>query len=87
MRNGSDIRGNDLAANLEEVHRHPDWIDHPANVFILLAATKAGVDFLAALNTRHFLDDPEVARKSGVRLGTPGDALAWVRTRLERLED
>lgn len=71
----------------EEIHRHLDWIGHPVDVPILLAASKAGVDFLATLNTRHFLDDPEVARKSGLRLGTPGDALAWVRARLERFED
>jgi predicted nucleic acid-binding protein len=67
----------------EEVQRHLDWIGHPADVPILLAASKAEVDFLVTLNTRHFLDDPEVTRKSGLRLGTPGDGLSWVRARLE----
>ncbi len=57
-------------------------ISHAADVPILLAAMKAGVDFLVTLNRRHFLDDPEVAARSGLRLGTPGDALAWVRGRL-----
>jgi predicted nucleic acid-binding protein len=66
----------------EDVNKHRNWISHPADVPILLAAYRAGVDFLATLNTRHFLDDPDVARKSGLRLGTPGDALAWVRARL-----
>jgi hypothetical protein len=31
------------------------------------------------LNRRHFIDDPAVAAHSGLRIGTPGDALAWVR--------
>ena len=34
---------------------------------------------LVTLNRRHFIDDPEVARRSDLRIGTPGDALAWVR--------
>ena len=67
----------------EDVHQHMDWISHAADLPILLAASRAGVGYLATLNTRHFLADPEVARKSGIRLGTPGDALAWVRSRLE----
>ncbi|WP_423226639.1 hypothetical protein [Candidatus Amarolinea aalborgensis] len=34
---------------------------------------------LVTLNRRHFIEDPEVARRSGLRIETPGDALAWVR--------
>jgi hypothetical protein len=30
-------------------------------------------------NQRHFIDDPSVAARSGLRIGAPGDALAWVR--------
>jgi predicted nucleic acid-binding protein len=66
----------------EEVQKHLDWISHAADVPILLAARRASVDFLATLNTRHFLDDPQVSRRSGLRIGTPGDGLAWVRQRL-----
>jgi predicted nucleic acid-binding protein len=66
----------------EDVRQHLDWIRHPADVPIFLAAYRARVDFLATLNTRHFLDDPEVARKSWLRRGTTGDVLAWVRGRL-----
>jgi len=40
------------------------------------------VDFLATHNRKHFLDDPKVAELSGLRIGTPGDALAWVRENL-----
>jgi predicted nucleic acid-binding protein len=66
----------------EEVQKHLDWIGHAADVPILLAARRANVDFLVTLNTRHFLDDVPVARRSGLRIGTPGDGLAWVRQRL-----
>lgn len=66
----------------EEVQKHLDWISHAADVPILLAARRANVDFLVTLNTRHFLDDPQVSRRSGLRIGTPGDGLAWVRQRL-----
>lgn len=66
----------------EEVQTHLDWIGHAADVPILLAARRANVDFLVTLNTRHFLNDPEVSRRSGLRIGTPGDGLAWVRQRL-----
>jgi predicted nucleic acid-binding protein len=69
---------------IEEVFDHRDWINHPADVPILVAAARARVDFLATLNTKHFIDDPKVARRSGLRIGTPGDALAWVREQLSK---
>ena len=43
---------------------------------------QAGVDYLMTLNRKHFLDDPQVAASSGPRIGTPGEALAWVRGRM-----
>jgi predicted nucleic acid-binding protein len=69
----------------EEVQKHLDWISHPADVPILVAARRANVDFLATLNTKHFLVDPGVSERSGLRIGTPGDALSWVRERLSKL--
>ncbi len=66
----------------EDVQSCLDWISHAAGVPILVAARQARVDFLATLNTRRFLNGPEVARKSELCVGTPGDALAWVRERL-----
>jgi predicted nucleic acid-binding protein len=69
-----------------EVRQHLDWISHPADVPILVAASHARVDFMCTLNTRHFIDDPAVAIKSGLRIGTPGDALAWVREQLAKME-
>jgi hypothetical protein len=62
-------------------------VTHAADVPILVAAIKARVGFLATLNRRHFLDDPEVARRAGLPIGTPGDALAWVRGELQRVSE
>ncbi len=66
----------------EEVQNCQDWISHLADVPILVAAAHANVDFLVTLNTKHFIDDPEVSRRSGLRIGTPGDALKWVREQI-----
>ena len=65
-----------------EVEIHGDIIAHRADVPIVVAAMRAGTDFLVTFNRRHFIDDPGVAVRSGLRMGTPGDALAWVRERL-----
>ena len=70
--------------HLEEVLQHQDWVSHAADVSILVAAVSSRVDFLATLNTKHFLEDPQVANRSGLRIGTPGDALAWVRKQLSK---
>jgi predicted nucleic acid-binding protein len=67
-----------------EVRKHLDWISHAADVPILVAAARANVDFLVTLNTRHFIEDVNVSRRSGLRIGTPGDALAWVRQQLSK---
>lgn len=66
----------------EEVEAHQDIIGHQADVPIVAAAMKADVDYLATFNRRHFIDDPEVAEKSGLRIDTPGEVLAWVRGQL-----
>jgi predicted nucleic acid-binding protein len=63
----------------KEVKANLYLISDPTDVPILLAAIKAKVDFLVTHNRRHFLDDPNVAERSSVRIGTPGDALAWLR--------
>jgi predicted nucleic acid-binding protein len=68
----------------EEVYKHLDWINHAADVPILVAAARAKVDFLVTLNTRHFIEDANVSCRSGLRIGTPGDALAWVREQLSK---
>ena len=63
----------------DEVLANLDLISHAADVAILIAAMQAKVDYLVTLNKKHFLDDPSVAQRSGLRIGTPGDALAWLR--------
>lgn len=57
-------------------------ISDPNDVAILLAAMRASVDYLATHDRKHFLDDPKVAENSGLRIGTPGDALTWLRENL-----
>ena len=88
--NLSGLREAMKAANLkivqdpsgEEKEANLYLIDDPDDVPILLAAMKAKVDYLATHNRKHFLDDPGVAEKSGLKIGTPGDVLAWLRERL-----
>jgi len=66
----------------EALKDRADWISHTADLPILISAVDAGVGFLVTLNTKHFIDDPQVARRSGLRIGIPGDALAWIRDNL-----
>jgi predicted nucleic acid-binding protein len=63
----------------EKVQENLHLISHPADVPILLSAMKAKVDYLVTHNRVHFIDDPGVAVKANLRIGTPGDALDWVR--------
>ena len=63
----------------QEVREHLYMIADPTDVPILLAAIQAKVDYLATHNRKHFLDDPKVAELSGLRIGTPGDVLGWLR--------
>jgi len=62
-----------------EVEANLYLINDPNDVPILLAAMKAKVDYLATHNRKHFLDDPKVSELSGLRIGTPGDILTWLR--------
>jgi predicted nucleic acid-binding protein len=68
----------------EEVRKHLDWISHAADAPILVAAAGARVDFLVTLNTWHFIEDEQVSQRSGLRIGIPGNALAWVRQQLSQ---
>jgi predicted nucleic acid-binding protein len=66
----------------DEMAGHADIIAHQADVPIVVAAMRSKTDYLVTLNRRHFIDDPAVADRSGLRIGTPGDALAWARQTL-----
>lgn len=65
-----------------EIDAYADIIAHKADVPIVVAAMQAKTDHLVTLNRHHFIDDPAVADRSDLRIGTPGDALAWVRRHL-----
>jgi len=56
-------------------------IIHPDDAPILAVAMQAQPDSLITLNTHHFIDDPQVAQKSGVRIETPGTYLMRRRQR------
>ena len=66
----------------KEVEAHRGIIAHRADVSIVVAAMEAGVDYLVTFNRQHFIEDTGVAARSGLYIGTPGEALAWVRGRL-----
>jgi predicted nucleic acid-binding protein len=66
----------------QEIKENLYLIADPEDVPILLSAMKANVDYLATHNRKHFLDDPKVAERSGLKIGTPGDVLAWIRENL-----
>lgn len=61
------------------VRDHEGIIQHQADVPIVVAAMQADVDYLVTHNRRHFIDDRQVAERSGLDIGTPGDALDWLR--------
>jgi len=63
----------------EDVAPHLGIIRHEVDVPILVAAMNAGVDYLVTFNRRHFIDDPSVSSRSGLQIGTPGDALNWLK--------
>ncbi|MCK6567036.1 MAG: hypothetical protein DCC59_04300 [Chloroflexi bacterium] len=67
----------------EEIEENLYLIADPDDVPILLAAMKAHVDYLATHNRKHFLADPKVAERSGIKIGAPGDVLAWIRENLK----
>ena len=65
--------------SLEAIEQHHEIIRHQADVPIVVAAMEEDVDYLVTLNRQHFIDDPKVGELSGLRIGTPGDALNWLR--------
>lgn len=66
----------------KEIQANLYLMDDPDDVPILLAANKAKVDYLAKHDHKHFLDDPKVAERARIKIGTPGDVLTWLRENL-----
>ena len=69
-------------ASIEEIQANLYLISDQNDVPVLLAAMKAKVDYLATHDHKHFIDDPKVAERAGIKIGTPGDVLAWIRENL-----
>lgn len=63
----------------EEIDANLYLIGDRDDVPVLLAAIKAKVDYLVTHDHKHFLDDPKVTERAGIKIGTPGDVLAWIR--------
>lgn len=63
----------------KEIQANLYLMDDPDDVPILLAAINAKVDYLVTHDRKHSLDDSKVAERSGLKIGTPGDVLAWIR--------
>lgn len=90
-RNLNDLRTTIKTAKLrivadpsrKEVEANLYLMKDPTDVPILLAAMKAKVDYLATHNRKHFLDDPKVIENSNLSIGSPGDALVWIRENLK----
>jgi predicted nucleic acid-binding protein len=68
--------------SFDEIKEYASIISHKADIPIVVAAAQVRMDYLVTLNRRHFIDDPAVAERSKLRIGTPGDALAWFRENL-----
>ena len=67
--------GKDLLAHAETV------IPYRPDARILAEALAANADFLVTHDQAHFLDNPLLSSLS-CQVGTPGDALSWLRGRL-----
>ena len=59
-------------------------ISHPGDAAIVAAAWQAASDFLVTLNQQHFLENSSLIAGVPFVIGTPGDALAWIRAQFRR---
>jgi predicted nucleic acid-binding protein len=64
------------AARLEHCR---SLVSHPGDARILADAWHSRADFLVTLDRAHFLEPPALAGQVPLRIGTPGDCLAWLR--------
>jgi len=59
-------------------------ISHPGDAAVVAAAWQASSDFLATLDRQHFLENSSLIAAVPFVIGTPGDALAWIRAQFRR---
>ena len=45
------------------------------------------MDYLVTLKRKQFIEDAQVVRLSGLHLGTPGDAILWLRQTIFQVND
>jgi predicted nucleic acid-binding protein len=68
----------------EDITPYMDWMQHAADVPILVSAMRLQADYLVTHNSKHFMDQTNyLSKQSGLRIGSLGDALIWVRSRFE----
>jgi predicted nucleic acid-binding protein len=65
------------SSHLAEAETH---IDYPPDARVLAEALSSRADWFVTLDRRHFLENPGLDRLA-IRLGTPGDCVAWLRER------
>ncbi|MEA3460118.1 MAG: PIN domain-containing protein [Chloroflexota bacterium] len=68
----------------EDVAKCKGMIRHVDDAPILAAAINAAPDRLITLDIRHFIDDPRVARESGLVIQTPSQFMVEIRGFLAR---
>jgi hypothetical protein len=57
-------------------------LDYEPDADVLASAWREHVDYFVTLDRKHFLDNDALKEKAPFPLGTPGDAVAWIRERI-----
>jgi predicted nucleic acid-binding protein len=57
-------------------------IHYDNDALVMAAALQAEAEYFVTLDRKHFLDNAMLRTEMPFPLGTPGDALAWLRSRL-----
>lgn len=67
--------------NEESVQDCMSLVQHPGDAQVLAAAWSADIDYFVTLDKQHFLGNPELIQADQFPIGTPGDFLAWFRSK------
>ena len=70
------------AANAATVERVSSVLAHPGDAQVFADAVSANAEYFATLDREHFLGNPKLKSLTKIRIGTPGDFLAWFRKRV-----
>lgn len=66
----------------QEIARWQAYIAYAPDTAIFAAAVAAKADYLVTLDCQHLLGNSALESAAPLPIGTPGDALAWLRARL-----